>query len=126
MNGRPLPNKIVSLPSALLAALILAFTATPSVALKPRPTVDSVDACISGKGDKSCDGLICSCCYNEGCWICGDAYYDCVWDPAYRKGGVVKGLSTVKPTNSPTVLEPSKPLPKTFSRPDLNNTLIAP
>jgi hypothetical protein len=126
MNSRPLPTKIVNPFAALFGVLILALTATPSEALKPRPTVDSVDACISGKGDKSCDGIICSCCYNEGCWICGDAYYDCVWDPAYRKGGAGKGLSTVKPPLSPGVLEPSKPAPKIFSKPDLNNTLIAP
>jgi hypothetical protein len=79
---------------AVFAAAILALvTATPSEALKRRPTVDSVDVCINGKGDKSCDGKICSCCYEDGCWICGDYYYDCVWDPAYRKGrGVTRPL----------------------------------
>jgi hypothetical protein len=124
MGLLPRPHKIPNICAALFGALILVSTATPGEALKPRPTVDSVDVCINGKGDKSCDGLICSCCYAEGCWICGDAYYDCVWDPAYRQGQTGSGFSTVKPSLSPGVLEPAKPAPKVF-KPNLNAPLIA-
>ena len=102
---------------AVFAAAILALvTATPSEALKRRPTVDSVDVCINGAGDKSCDGAICSCCYAEGCWICGANYYDCVWDPAYRKGrGVTRpGLGGISPEVAPPrpTVPPSKVMPQ--------------
>lgn len=82
----PRVKSVLAVVGVVIFALL---TATPSEALKRRPTVDSVDRCINGAGDKSCDGAICSCCYDDGCWICGDSYYNCVWDPAYRKGGKV-------------------------------------
>jgi hypothetical protein len=70
---------------ALVAVLALSVT-TPSAA-KPRPTVDSSDTCWNGGStDKGCGGLICWCCYDEGCWICNSDTYDCVWDGRYRAG----------------------------------------
>ena len=67
-------------------ALTGAVAASPAAALNPRPTVDSPSACFGEeKGEVDCDGTLCSCCYNDGCWICNAGTpADCTWDPAYR------------------------------------------
>lgn len=101
--GLHLP-KVTNVLAGVGVVILALLTATPSEALKRRPTVDSVERCINGAGDKSCDGAICSCCYDDGCWICGDAYYNCVWDPAYRKGGKTlpgKRFGAVRPNVLP-------------------------
>jgi hypothetical protein len=59
---------------------------------KPRPTISTFGDCTSDSTtDKGCDGLICYCCYDDGCWICnGDPTknLDCVWDPKGRASSV--------------------------------------
>lgn len=78
----PMRKSLIAI-TPILAALAMA---TPSEA-KPRPTVDSSDICWGGaSSDKGCGGLICWCCYDEGCWICNKDTYDCVWDGSYRAG----------------------------------------
>jgi hypothetical protein len=59
-----------------------------------RPTVSDATDCTGF----ACEGPICACCYEDGCWICGrhkisngdygpvPDYYDCEWDQARRKG----------------------------------------
>jgi hypothetical protein len=55
--------------------------------LKPRPTFDNPSICFKGAGESACEGLLCWCCYSDGCWIC-DNWFDvpanCVWDDSYR------------------------------------------
>ena len=37
------------------------------------------------KPTKGCEGLLCWCCYSDGCWICDSAgEMNCVWDDAGR------------------------------------------
>jgi hypothetical protein len=69
--------------------------------LPRRPTIDTAARCINGAGEKGCGGLLCWCCYSDGCWICNSDYDDCVWDDAYRVqpvwrpgpwGGMITGL----------------------------------
>jgi hypothetical protein len=61
--------------------------------LPRRPTVDSPASCFGGAGDVDCSeggGLICSCCYDDGCWICDNWFgipANCVWDDKYSKRG---------------------------------------
>jgi hypothetical protein len=70
--------------------------------LPRRPTIDTVDKCFKGAGDSGCDGLLCWCCYSDGCWIC-DNYFgteipaNCVWDDHYRAqpGGPPRRLGGV-------------------------------
>jgi hypothetical protein len=57
--------------------------------LPRRPTVDNQWICFQGAGEHSCDGLLCTCCYDDGCWICDnygglDIPTNCVWDDSYR------------------------------------------
>ena len=57
--------------------------------LPKRPTVDTPTRCFIGAGESGCEGLICWCCYSDGCWICDHVggfprYDNCVWDDAYR------------------------------------------
>ena len=36
--------------------------------------------------DHGCEGLICWCCYSDGCWICNSSPpLDCAWDDQYRE-----------------------------------------
>ena len=87
-----------------LAATLTVFIATPGEA-KPRPTVDSGDRCWEGgSSDKGCEGLICWCCYSDGCWICNSSPpLDCAWDDQYREppskplGGFDPGENRPKP-----------------------------
>ena len=61
--------------------------------LPRHPTFDNPGICFEGAGEVDCSeggGLICSCCYEDGCWICenkwGMPYYGtCVWDDKYSK-----------------------------------------
>jgi hypothetical protein len=55
--------------------------------LPRRPTIDTSGRCFRGDGESGCEGLLCWCCYSDGCWICNnDAGQpgDCVWDEQYR------------------------------------------
>lgn len=71
----------------IVVAIFLTVVLLSSADGKPRPTVDDPngDTCWKDKTtDKGCGGLLCWCCYDDGCWICGAAEPTCVWDPAYR------------------------------------------
>lgn len=98
---------------AILALMLSTLTAFPSVAdAKPRPTVDDgtgVDCFFDPDADVNWDdGLIVSCCYDDGCWICDkNAGQNCVWDPKYR---MITPIST-QPTINPGGKLHKKPLP---------------
>jgi hypothetical protein len=94
---------------AVFAAASLALvTAAPSEA-RPRPTIFSIDDCTGQAGSgKGCEGAICYCCYDDGCYICNRQWSDCTWDPKYPglksrgvtrpgTGGVLQPLTTVPP-----------------------------
>jgi hypothetical protein len=73
----------------VMGAAALLFAATPGEAAK-RPTVSTPSVCFGGGGG-ACEGAICYCCYDDGCWICsgdGDTPYDapgnCQWEDHYR------------------------------------------
>jgi hypothetical protein len=69
-----------------IAASLAVLMSSP-IAAKPRPTVGDADTCWDGgSADKGCEGLICYCCYDEGCYICNKDTRDCVWDGSYRAG----------------------------------------
>jgi hypothetical protein len=63
-----------------------------------RPTVSDALAC----DGYDCEGAICACCYEDGCWICGrhkldngdygplPDYYGCEWEQAARRKGETK------------------------------------
>lgn len=93
-----------------MAAILALVMSTPSEA-KSRPTVDSSEICWNvGSSDKGCEGLICYCCYNEGCWICNKDTYDCVWDPYYRDDKQPKGMTVIVPSHPAGIKPPwSKP-----------------
>jgi hypothetical protein len=87
-----------------LAALVLilaTFAAVPSGAeAKMRPTVTGGSAidCFNDMDTEPdySDGIIVSCCYDDGCWICEkNPGQNCVWDPKYRT--VPLGDLTVSP-----------------------------
>jgi hypothetical protein len=83
-----------------IAAVLIVFLSAPSEA-KKRPTVDSSDVCWNGgSSDKGCEGLICYCCYDEGCWICNKDTYDCVWDGSYRAGSKPGAPIVIPPRSS--------------------------
>jgi hypothetical protein len=70
--------------------------------LRRRPTFDNPSVCFGGAGESSCDGVICSCCYDDGCWICDDwsdfgegLVANCVWDDKYSKGRAGGRLGTL-------------------------------
>lgn len=69
--------------------------------LPPRPTIDSIGRCFhQGAGESACEGLLCWCCYSDGCWICDNHAglpTNCVWDPQYRTlaGGPPRPLGGV-------------------------------
>ncbi len=98
---------------AVFAAAILALvTATPSEA-KRRPTIDTADRCIGGAGDKGCGGLICYCCYDDGCWICDKDYGHCTWDDKYRTGRPPVGPKSgvMPPGGVPPAVAPTTNVP---------------
>jgi hypothetical protein len=89
-------NKLAAL--TLILATLSAFS--PSAAdAKPRPTVDDGPLSCFADPDSDTDfpdGIIVSCCYDDGCWICeNNAGQNCVWDPKYRM--VPMGDLTVSP-----------------------------
>jgi hypothetical protein len=66
-----------------LTALILLITTTRSDA-KPKPQGGSAFSCWNDTTtDQGCGGLICYCCYDDGCYICNSSGHDCQWDPKY-------------------------------------------
>jgi hypothetical protein len=89
-----------------IVAIFLMLILLSSAEGKPRPTVDdpSGDTCFSDPTtDKNCgdkdSGAICYCCYDDGCWICGNTPLpgdECVWDPKYSS-------KSLPPTEPPTI-----------------------
>jgi hypothetical protein len=109
-------------PIVLCFAIIVASTALMGEATADkkgkRPTVSDATDC-SGF---ACEGPICACCYEDGCWICdarkddsGSNAYDlpvyetCEWEPAFRK--LRKGFTIIPPGGG--VLEPGPPTTNT-------------
>jgi hypothetical protein len=94
-----------------------AYGSSGTVAVLPmlpkRPTTGTADDCIlaweagnPNTPDYNCEGLICWCCYSDGCWICNNKSEDCVWDPAYR-GPPSKPLGVFDPgENRPPTIPP--------------------
>jgi hypothetical protein len=95
-------NKLV-----ILALVLSTFAAFPSVAdAKNRPTVDSdtgLDCFLDPDADPDLgDGVIVSCCYDDGCWICEhNPGQNCVWDPKYRSMLPISTEPTIKPGDFP-------------------------
>ena len=77
------PPSIVS--AAMVAALFVIVALAQSQADKRRPTISTPQQCTkdatAGQATVWCEGLICSCCYSDGCYICNKDGGDCVWDP---------------------------------------------
>src|SRR5688572_14003201 len=49
------------------------------------PPIEHKDWCFDNR-DHDCSGAICSCCTNDGCWICDrETWEDCEWDDAYGR-----------------------------------------
>jgi len=103
---------------ALLAALALAIAGpTPGYADKRRPTISTPKQCtidaVGGQATLSCDGLICSCCYSDGCYICDKDGKDCVWDPGHsagrRPGAVSPGGGVLDPGTITPLFVPKVP-----------------
>lgn len=85
----------------LIAAAVLLILAGPSLAERKRGGDAGIDDCLMGNNDNECDGEICYCCYEDGCWICGfdedgNAYMDCVWDGAYSSASHPKPKPKLK------------------------------
>jgi len=93
----------------MVVVIFLALVLLSSADGKPRPPGKAGSAlyCFGdleiGETDNiGCDGTICYCCYDEGCWICNDegdeGVSDCVWDP--------KSSSRNLPQTEPTSISP--------------------
>jgi hypothetical protein len=105
-----MPHLLIVFASALL---ILLAGATSEAAGK-RPTISQAEDC----PDYDCEGgIICSCCYDDGCWICTarkdgplpDFYNTCEWEQAARRKGVTK----IRPGGG--ILDPGPPPPPSFN-----------
>jgi hypothetical protein len=103
---------------SLLAAIFVVAGLTPGVA-KPRGSSADPFVCFTiDKEEQDCNGAICYCCYDDGCWICGNKgeygymlpdLNDCTWDPAYRNKINIPGH---RPTDvSPGQNQNQTPLP---------------
>ena len=102
----------------LFCAVLLLATAAAGVSTgkDTRPTVSTAEACFNSRPSE-CSGPICSCCYEDGCWICASHdtdvsetdegriadFDDCTWDPKARKGELPKRPATgvVEPPGAP-------------------------
>jgi hypothetical protein len=105
--------------AAIAAAALMLLGADPSVAApKWQPGDKSAEDCIY-EGRQECDDLICSCCFDNGCWICNDELEDCVWDPAARQKKKIRIIKPLVPQTLDPTLDPGrKPLqPKIFQKP---------
>lgn len=90
--------KIRHMVTAIFLILVLLFLADG----KNRPTFDDPNGATCWKDtttDKGCGigDLICYCCYDDGCWICGVAE-SCVWDPKYSSRNL--------PSTEPSIISP--------------------
>jgi hypothetical protein len=105
--------------SHMVVAVFLTLVLLSSADGKPRPTVDEPngDTCMGDPTtDKNCGGgndvgAICYCCYDDGCWVCGNTPLpgdECVWDPAYRTQ-METAPQTEPPSISPEGGRPIRP-----------------
>lgn len=99
---------VVALPALLVAS-------TSADALDRRPTISSPKQCTldatAGKATVWCEGLICSCCYSDGCYICDSQGNDCVWDASrsYTRVPVTPDLGVLEPLR-PAEQQPLTPM----------------
>jgi hypothetical protein len=105
--------------AAMTFAIVLMFSVSADA--KPRPYISDPDAamgiCLGDGGDNNwgtsndpdnpygCAGLICYCCYDDGCYICDNTGYDCVWDGKASRLSINRrlralGLPTIRPTTA--------------------------
>jgi hypothetical protein len=99
----------------ILAAVIAVCFASDLVHAKNRPTVDDptgADCWLDSDADQDCSGNICSCCYDNGCWICNNIVVhpgsqDCHWDPAYRR--LLRDQQRLLNAPSLSPLQPNRP-----------------
>ena len=78
--------------------------------LPRRPTVGGPHECFKdATTDKECSeggGLLCSCCYSDGCWICDNWFgmpANCTWDDSYRSVLIGRGIGRVARVAAPIV-----------------------
>jgi hypothetical protein len=88
-------------PLVLILGALSAVVAAPFAEAKPRPTVSTVGDCFNDPDVQyDCDGTLCSCCYDDGCWICNAGTpSDCEWEGKYFQPG--KSSSGKRPEISP-------------------------
>lgn len=99
------------------AAVVVAMTLAAAFAApanaeprSPRPDYGAYYFCLSDpNADAECEGVLCTCCYTDGCWICNNVLEvpegtgpDCAWEPAMRiqRGQPSRGiprLQTLQP-----------------------------
>ncbi|MEZ5667571.1 MAG: hypothetical protein R3F55_09095 [Alphaproteobacteria bacterium] len=107
-------TKPMSAAAAILAAILALLTAAPEAeALIRRPADNtSVGQCerdtFGGNASNGCGGLLCWCCYSDGCWICNNltvapagTQEDCVWDPAYSASHLPSSRANLPGANAP-------------------------
>jgi len=110
-------NSLIRVALAVTAMTALSIEAPQA---KPRPTVDEAngDTCwtdpTTDKDIPTDGGRIMSCCYDDGCWICGvdvGPADDCVWEQKAMVGG--RGLPELNQnlTISPGLVVPPKARP---------------
>lgn len=96
--------KHIKIRHMVAAIIFLILVLLSSADGKNRPTgpYSGPDSCwVDHDTEASCSGLICYCCYDDGCWICNNVVgdtTDCVWDPKYSSRNLP---STEPPTISP-------------------------
>jgi hypothetical protein len=96
--------------------LVLALGIAAPAEARKQPTVDSPLGCFAADdSDVGCGGAICYCCWDDGCWICESAGYNCVWDPSYRAATNRNGTLTIGPTRGPKVTLRAGNLPRNFT-----------
>lgn len=77
--------------SACVVTAILTFCGSIPSEAKPRPQGGTpLDCWNTGLTDQGCGGLICWCCYDDGCYICNSTRWDCVWDSKYSSHNLPK------------------------------------
>ncbi|BBA33802.1 hypothetical protein sS8_1848 [Methylocaldum marinum] len=77
--------------------------------LPRRPTISHPGDCFNDPTtDKECSeggGLLCYCCYADGCWICDNLFEipaNCVWDDSYR-ARIGRGIGRIARVAAPIV-----------------------
>jgi hypothetical protein len=78
--------------------------------LPRRPTISRPRDCFNDPTtDKECSeggGLLCTCCYSDGCWICDNWFgisANCTWDGSYRRFLIGRSIGRVAHVAAPIV-----------------------